>query len=271
MGPLTVSPVNGIYSVILNGSLIPAGETSVRLQVFATDQFGNATEANHYYGVDRSAPVITILNPVNGAEITLVDETTKVRIEAQISDLIPPLKNGSKTSAGSGIAGSRMVIIDPLGLVISDVTEGAGITDITKELSNLMLGAYTVRVSAWDNAGNQAMTTISFTMINTPQPPAELEIVDAYAYPNPSTDGTAKFTVTLTEGAYVNIHIYDFAGREVRTLVYSGKVQGKSKAEIVFDGRNNDGVKLARGAYFARVIANDGTKIVEKVVKIAIN
>jgi hypothetical protein len=32
--------------------------------------------------------------------LLLVDETTKVRIEAQISDLIPPLKNGSKTSAG---------------------------------------------------------------------------------------------------------------------------------------------------------------------------
>jgi predicted phage tail protein len=124
-----------------------------------------------------------------------------------------------------------MVIIDPLGLVISDVTEGAGITDITKELSNLMLGAYTVRVSAWDNAGNQAMTTISFTMINTPQPPAELEIVDAYAYPNPSTDGTAKFTVTLTEGAYVNIHNYDFAVVKF-ALGLHGKVQGKSKARL---------------------------------------
>ncbi len=270
MGPLSVNPEGGIYTVILNGGMIPAGETSVRLQVIATDQFGNVTEANHYYGVDRSTPLITILNPVNGAEITLVDETTKVRIEARISDLIPPLKNGGKNSSGSGIAGSRMVIIDPLGMVISDVTAGADTTEISKEITNLMLGTYTVRVTAWDNAGNQAMVSITFTMIAAPLPPAELAISDAYAYPNPSIDGTAKFTVTLTNGAYVNIHIYDFAGREVRTLSSSGKVQGKSKAEIVFDGRNNDGVKLARGAYFARVIANDGTKIVEKVVKIAI-
>ena len=270
MGPLSVNPEGGIYTVILNGGMIPAGETSVRLQVIATDQFGNVTEANHYYGVDRSTPIITILNPVNGAEITLVDESTKVRIEAQISDLIPPLKNGGKNSSGSGIAGSRMVIIDPLGMVISDVTAGADTTEISKEITNLMLGTYTVRVTAWDNAGNQAMVSITFTMIAAPLPPAELAISDAYAYPNPSIDGTAKFAVTLTNGAYVKIHIYDFAGREVRTLSSSGKVQGKSKAEIVFDGRNNDGVKLARGAYFARVIANDGTKIVEKVVKIAI-
>jgi len=271
MGPLTVNPENGIYTVILNGGMIPAGETSVRLQVIATDQFGNVTEANHYYGVDRSAPVITILNPVNGAEITLVDETTKVRIEAQFSEFVPLLKNGGKNSSGSGIAGSRMVIIDPNGMPVGvPVETSAGITEVSHEIDNLILGTYTVRVTAWDNAGNQAMETISFTMISAPLPPAELAIADAYVYPNPSIDGTAKFAITLTNGAYVKIQIYDFAGREVRTLSSSGKVQGKSKAEIVFDGRNNDGVKLARGAYFARVIANDGTKIVEKVVKIAI-
>jgi hypothetical protein len=271
MGPLTVNPENDIYTVILNGGMIPAGETSVRLQVIATDQFGNVTEANHYYGVDRSAPVITILNPVNGAEITLVDETTKVRIEAQFSEFVPLLKNGGKNSSGSGIAGSRMVIIDPNGIPVGvPVETGAGITEVSHEIDNLILGTYTVRVTAWDNAGNQAMETISFTMISAPLPPAELAIADAYVYPNPSIDGTAKFAITLTNGAYVKIQIYDFAGREVRTLSSSGKVQGKSKAEIVFDGRNNDGVKLARGAYFARVIANDGTKIVEKVVKIAI-
>ncbi len=104
MGPLSVNPEGGIYTVILNGGMIPAGETSVRLQVIATDQFGNVTEANHYYGVDRSTPIITILNPVNGAEITLVDESTKVGW-LKSSDLIPPLKNGGKNSSGSGIAG----------------------------------------------------------------------------------------------------------------------------------------------------------------------
>jgi len=270
MGPLTVNPAGNTYTLVLNGGMIPAGETSVRLQVFVADHFGNTTEANYYYGVDRFVPVITFLNPVNGAEITLVDETTKVRIEAQLSDLIPLMKKDGKNS-GSGIAGSRMVIIDPNGMPVGmPVETGAGITEISNEIDNLMLGTYTVRVTAWDNAGNQAMETINFTMIAAPLPPVELAIADAYVYPNPSVDGTARFTVTLTNGAYVNIHIYDFAGREVRTLSANGKVQGKSKAEIVFDGRNNDGVKLARGAYFARVIANDGTKIVEKVVKIAI-
>jgi len=47
-------------------------------------------------------------------------------------------------------------------------------------------------------------------------------------------------------------------------------VEGKAQAYIVFDGCNNEGEKLARGTYFARVIANDGKKIVEKIVKIAI-
>jgi flagellar hook assembly protein FlgD len=104
-----------------------------------------------------------------------------------------------------------------------------------------------------------------------PAPPADLEITSAHAYPNPlDADTGARFSVLVNSRANVNVRIYDFAGREVRSLSYAGKTDGKSTIEIVFDGRNNDGAKLARGTYFARVIANDGMKTVEKVVKIAI-
>jgi len=272
MGPLNVSPVGGVYTVVLNGGMIPPNATSVKLQVIVTDQFGNVTEANYYYSVDRTAPVVTILNPVNGAEITYVDDTTKVRIDAQFSDLAPMLKGGAKSSNGSGIASSRMVIIDPLGLQVgAPIDTGIGVTETTHELTNLMLGTYTVRITVWDIAGNQAFASVNFTVIAAPLPPVTLEIDSAYAYPNPmASDGTARFSITLSSAAYVSVRIYDFAGRELRCLEYNSKVEGKAKADIVFDGCNNEGEKLARGTYFARVIANDGKKIVEKIVKIAI-
>lgn len=268
MGPLTVNLVNGIYTVNLNGGMIPADQTSVRLQVIATDQFGNVTEANHYYSVDKAAPSITFLNPANGAEITLVDEATSVRIDAQFSDVIQMLKSTS----GSGIAASKLVVINPLGAQVGAAIEtGAGITETTHEVANLMLGTYTVRVTVWDNAGNQAMASVNFTVVAVPAPPVALEISEAYAYPNPMAAETgARFNVTLSSSASVNVRIYDFAGREVRSMDYAGMAQDKSTITIVFDGRNNDGEKLARGTYFARVIANDGKKIVEKIVKIAI-
>lgn len=261
MGPLNV---NSPYSVGLTGSMIPLDQTAVKLQVIVSDQYGNVTEANHYYNVDRIAPEVMIISPVEGAEITLVDETTAVNILAQFADV-----------AGSGIAGSSLVVVDPLGVQVGvATTTPADVTETSRSITDLMLGTYNVRLTVTDKAGNQQLASVNFTVIAAPlppTPPVDLEITDAHAYPNPMlADGTGKISLTLTTDSYVNVRIYDFAGREVRSMDYNGKVMAKAATEIVFDGRNNQGVKLARGTYFARVIANDGKKIVEKVVKIAI-
>jgi len=261
MGPLTV---NSPYNVALNGSMIPMDQNVVRLQVIVSDQYGNVTEANHYYNVDRIAPEVMIISPVEGVEITLVDETTAVNILAQFTD-----------AAGSGIAGSSLVVVDPLGVQVGmATTTPADVTETSRSINDLMLGTYIVRLTVTDKAGNQQLASVSFTVIAAPlppTPPVDLEITDAHAYPNPMlADGTGKISLMLNTDAHVNVRIYDFAGREVRSMDYNGKVMAKAATEIVFDGRNNQGVKLARGTYFARVIANDGKKIVEKVVKIAI-
>jgi hypothetical protein len=261
MGPLNLNSTTSAYTVALNGAMIPVDQTAVRLQVVVNDQFGNVTEANQYYNVDRIAPEVVIINPAEGLEVTLVDAATAVNILAQFTD-----------ASGSGIAGSSLVVLDPQGAQVgAAVTTLADVTETTHNVNNLMLGTYTIRLTVMDKAGNQKVTSVTFKVVAVPAPPVALEISDAYAYPNPMVaDGTGKIKLTLTNDAYVNVRIYDFAGREVRSLDYNGKVMAKAAAEIVFDGYNNKGVKLARGTYFARVIANDGKKIVEKVVKIAI-
>ena len=248
--------------------MIPADQNSIRLEVTVNDQFGNQVVANYYYNVDKIAPAITILNPAEGAEITRVNEATKVMIEAQFADLMP----GAKTKSGSGIASSRLVVIGPDGMQIGAAVEtGAGITETSHELTDLALGNYIARVTVIDKAGNQAMASVNFSVVEPPAPPVALDITSASIYPNPSdADTGARFSVSVNNRSTVSVRIYDFAGREVRTMHHAAKADGKSTIEIVFDGRNNDGVKLARGSYFARVIANDGMKTVEKVVKIAI-
>jgi uncharacterized lipoprotein YajG len=265
MGPLTVSQnTEGQYVVPVNGNMIPADQTSIRLEVTVNDLYGNETVANYCYNVDKMAPVVTILNPAEGAEITRVNESTMVKIDAQFADLMP----GVKTQTGSGIASSNLVVIGPDGTQIADVDTGVDVTETSHTLTNLAIGAYVARVTVIDKARNQAMASVNFTVIDVP---AALEITNAHAYPNPAdADTGARFSVSVNNGSTVSVRIYDFAGREVRSMNYAAKTNGKSTIEIVFDGRNNDGVKLARGTYFARVIANDGMKTVEKVVKIAI-
>ena len=93
----------------------------------------------------------------------------------------------------------------------------------------------------------------------------ELTFVEVHVYPNPmDTEAGATFVIDVSKTADIEIKIYDFAGKEVCTLV------GSDRSVITWDGCTNKGTKLGRGVYFARVSANDGKSVVEKIIKIAI-
>ncbi|MDZ4121491.1 MAG: FlgD immunoglobulin-like domain containing protein, partial [Candidatus Cloacimonadaceae bacterium] len=268
-GPTVLNPVAGVYTANLHGTQIPADASAIKLVVTVTDMFGYSAEYTQVYNVDKVAPTIVIFSPEAGSEYILVDATTQVNLYAEFADL---MVNRGKSKTGSGIASARVVMTNPLGAVSTIATAGAGATELSHVLDNLMLGAYSVRLIVTDNAGNQASATTTFVMSDVPlppPPPVTLAIGEAYVYPNPmTTDLGAKFSIEVNTTADITVRIYDFAGREVRTLVQYAS--SKSVTEISWDGKNNNGQKLARGAYFARVTANDGKKIVEKVVKVAI-
>ncbi|MDD2199705.1 MAG: FlgD immunoglobulin-like domain containing protein, partial [Bacteroidales bacterium] len=270
VGPITVNPNNANnYAVSLASSLIPDEASSIELEIIATDAAGLSGIFTQTYNIDRIAPVITLFSPRNGTELTLTEELTAVTVKAEFMDLTTSITKGQKSQSGSGIANARLVITDPNNNSHITLTETEGETVIETVVTDLMIGTYTAVLTVNDKAGNQVIDQIQFIINPVPVEPAVLEITDAYIYPNPmTTDGGANFKLDLTASANVKIIIYDFAGREVKTIdKYS---DAKSSATVEWDGRNNNGTKLARGAYFARIIANDGKKIVETVVKVAI-
>jgi hypothetical protein len=74
--------------------------------------------------------------------------------------------------------------------------------------------------------------------------------------PNP-TNGTTRmaYSVSTSNGAQVNISIYNVTGQRVRDLVDA--YQGIGVYDAVWDGRNNDGTPVPSGVYFYRsVIGN---------------
>lgn len=98
----------------------------------------------------------------------------------------------------------------------------------------------------------------------------DLEISDAsYAWPNPATD-QAEFVVILNRNKNVNltVSIFDFAGKKVQTI--TSPTQDSNRIRLPWDLKNSAGVKVARGTYFARVVANDGENRSERVIKIAV-
>jgi hypothetical protein len=258
--PTTISPnQNGVYIVNLHGSLIPELSTAVRLEVTATDSFGLVGQATRLFNVDNTPPEITVFTPESGTEITLIDAETTINIYAEFS------------TSGSGIASAKLRMTNPHNVVQTIAEVGAGSEEISAVVSDLSVGNYTVRLTVMDIAGNQVTESITFRVIPAPAEPEVLALGEAFVYPNPVDSETgATFRVEMNTAANVTIRIYDFAGNEVRVLDRNAHTGRSDYMEVVWDGRNNNGQKLARGAYFARIVANDGKKIVEKVVKVAI-
>ena len=71
---------------------------------------------------------------------------------------------------------------------------------------------------------------------------------------NPGTGSRLEFTVP--SASRVTLRIYDLQGRTVRTLVDQDAAAGPFAAE--WDGRSDEGARLGRGVYFARLVAGAG-------------
>ncbi len=62
----------------------------------------------------------------------------------------------------------------------------------------------------------------------------------------------------------VRIVLYDVAGRKVRMLVDRSFPPGEH--DVVWDGANDEGIRQARGVYFAQALYGSGFKVEKKVV-----
>ncbi len=85
-------------------------------------------------------------------------------------------------------------------------------------------------------------------------------------YPNPFNP-TTTIKYALPAESNVELKIYDLMGREIRTLVNGN--DGIGYKEIMWDGKNNNGVQVSSGIYLYRLVAKsleDG-KIFEKSAK----
>ena len=89
------------------------------------------------------------------------------------------------------------------------------------------------------------------------------DIVDQYLptdyslfqnYPNPFNP-TTVISYALPKTNIVSMVIYDMLGRQVRTLV--NEVQNAGMQKVIWDGKNNSGMKVSSGTYIYRIDAGD--------------
>jgi hypothetical protein len=133
---------------------------------------------------------------------------------------------------------------------------------------HLMNGEYAIQVEATDTSNNSAYLTppeaepLRFRMDE------EVEVHGVMNAPNPFSDATV-FSYSLTQPAdKVTVKIYTLRGRLVRKLEQdSPKWQYN---EEFWDGRDEDGHRLASGVYFYRFIVTDAGKKIERIGKLAV-
>ena len=115
---------------------------------------------------------------------------------------------------------------------------------------NLKEGDHTLKVKAWDNANNSTLASFQVKVISSS---TELAISQVMNYPNPFSRFT-QFTYELSVPAEkVEIKIFTLSGRLIKTLSGSGSAGFNSGA--VWDGRDQDGDKVANGVYIYKVVA----------------
>lgn len=117
---------------------------------------------------------------------------------------------------------------------------------------NLKEGDHTLKIKAWDNANNSTLASFQVKVISSS---TELAIAQVMNYPNPFARST-QFTYELSLPAEkVEIKIFTLSGRLIRTLTGTGSAGFNSG--VVWDGRDQDGDKVANGVYIYKVVAEN--------------
>ncbi len=118
-------------------------------------------------------------------------------------------------------------------------------------LSELEPGAHTIKVTAWDIANNSAAATLDFVVIDGSDP----TLKHVLNFPNPFTTLTAfQFEHNQSDADLdVMIQIFTVRGSLVKTIETRAISSGYRVDDIIWDGRDDFGNKLARGVYLYKI------------------
>jgi len=101
----------------------------------------------------------------------------------------------------------------------------------------------------------------------TPPTGDSLKNENVYAYPNPFNPDreSTTFRFSLSTSAVVTVKLYDTAGRQVITLTAGKYMEAEVEQSLMWDGRNDNGEKVANGVYFYVIESSTGEKAMGKV------
>ncbi|QHI36679.1 hypothetical protein IMCC3317_20420 [Kordia antarctica] len=196
--------------------------------------------------------------------------------------LLAKLSDDNGINTASGIGHDIIAILDgdevnPF--VLNDYYE-TELNDYTKgivkfPLRDLEEGTHTLLLKAWDVYNNSATTEIQFTVFNENN---SLTINNVLNYPNPFVSYTEFwFNHNSSSELDIMVQVFTISGKVVRTLIGKSNAGASSKnssslsRDIVWDGKDDFGDKLAKGVYVYKItvksaLTNQKAEKFEKLV-----
>ena len=258
-----------VYNTASGRSIVPlsTGTGSFVINVDPDNKISEFFKDNNYYAIpfyvkgDTTHPVLKVL--IDGGDIIngeYISATPVIKIEFTDPSPIPV----TDTSSVSLFLNNKLVYF----LNNQDIkyhfnsSNPKMVVEYTPHLSD---GEYTLKVSG-KNSVNALSDTAGvykrFQVVN------EVEILNAYNYPNPFAKETWFTFIWTQKPDEVRIKIFTVAGRLIREIVQNSGF--KSHGSIYWDGRDNNGNLLANGTYFYKIIMKSGDKVVNTTQKLVI-
>ncbi|MEM6718025.1 MAG: type IX secretion system sortase PorU [Bacteroidota bacterium] len=231
-------------------------------------------ELNEDAPADNDAPVVNLfLNDESFVSGGITNESPFLL--AKLSDA-----NGINTASGIGHDIVAILDGDEVNPIILNDYYETELNDYTRgivkfPLRDLEEGQHTLSLRAWDVYNNSTTTEIQFTVFNESN---SLTITNVLNYPNPFVSYTEFwFNHNSSSELDIMVQIFTISGKVVRTLIGKTNAGASSKdfsslsRDIIWDGKDDFGDKLAKGVYVYKItvkspLTNQKVEKFEKLV-----
>ena len=199
---------------------------------------------------------------VNNLEIILHYDPLKIKFQtfSNTLKLGDQYINGIETKPGESV----FVVGSPV-LFNGTVNPGSlrfGFTGNSIPNGSVVTTQYSLNGNGLKDGPSFTFNNNSVTAVeNNSEIPKQFELMQNY--PNPFNP-TTMIRFAMPKNAFVTLKIYDMLGREVKTLISGERNAGSYSIE--WNGDNNNGYRVASGAYVYRIIAGDFSSVKKMIV-----
>ena len=201
--------------------------------------------------------------PVLALRGSIVDEVSAVMNPVGFHVAVKNLSTGKTVAATPSDDGAeyRIAVVD---IETSRAARVSDVLEITAQSTTPFIGVQPLQYAV--TAEDVLRGWIQLPVLVAYEIPSETELLANY--PNPFNPET-WIPYRLAKAAKVTLEIYDTNGRTVRTIDVGFKPAAayESRATAIYwDGRNNNGERVASGTYFYHLIAGDGYASTRRLV-----